>query len=580
MTRGDEIVRGTSLAALFARGELDRVLALHLRSAARADDDRAAVVGAYAWTGRLDEAQAQHAAFSRRATAGYREVARCWLVVGLCHAGRLAAARRLARSADDDPALPADSPLRFYRRYARAFVAYFAGRMEACRRAARRALRAAVAGELPFGQLLAHDLLAHATFALGGLREARRLLATAIRVAADLNLVGNRLNLMVTEGVFAVTADPRDDGAVTALAALLHHDELRYFARRHGHAALAIAAALRGDLAGARAHMAAADAAAVGDDPRAGVRAGLARACLAAVSGERTTAAAELTTALDLALRRRHLDLVAEAGFLHRLLLGQALAPVPARLERADAVRLAWARGGEAAPADGAGGDALFALACRLAGAPPTAWAERGLVGLAALSLPAGDVIGVVGDAMVLRSGAAVTYRPAGTELAGRILAALAGGPRSKAVLVRALWGVRTYHPRLHDGTLYTAVSRLRRAWGAQGSWLETTLEGYRLRPGVQVVALPAEPGPDAVDEPAEPLPTAAGPLPAPAARPATLDERLVAAATAGPLTCAEAARAAGVSPSTALRGLRTLVAAGRLTRVGRGAGTRYAIGS
>lgn len=39
MTRGDEIVRGESLAALFARGDLDDVLARHLRRPARSAGD-------------------------------------------------------------------------------------------------------------------------------------------------------------------------------------------------------------------------------------------------------------------------------------------------------------------------------------------------------------------------------------------------------------------------------------------------------------------------------------------------------------------------------------------------------------
>jgi hypothetical protein len=570
MTRGDEIVRGESLAALFARGDLDEVLARHLRRPARTDEDRAAVVGAYAWSGRLDEARAQHEVFAAHAgDAAYGEVARCYLVIGLCHAGKLGAARRLWRAGKDEP-LPASSPLWFHRRYARAFIAYFAGRMERCRLSARRALRVAVTSGNAFGQLLANDLLAHAMFHLGRAREGQRLLRSATHLSAELNLAVNYLNVMVASHVFAVTTDPADAAANAALVRLLRHGELRYFARRHGHAALAISACLRGDLAAAREQMELAAAASVGEDARGAVRLAAAQACVAAISGERDEAERMFVRALDVAFRRRHIDLFAETAFLRRLVLGVALAPadVPPVAARSDIARLAWARGDDGAADAAQHGDALLARARALAGAPPLRWIDAGLAGLAAVALPPGKVIGVAGDAVVIRSDTAVSHMRATSDVTARLLACLAHGPQSKARLVRELWGLRTYHPRLHDGTLYTAVSRLRRAWGAQGAWLEKTLDGYQLQAGVTVVELAPATGTTAVPGVAA---TSAEPL---------LPERLVAvAARPGGVTCAEAAQACGVSASTALRALRALVAAGRMERVGSGSGTKYAPG-
>lgn len=559
MTRGDEIVRGETLAALFARGDLDEVLARHLRQSAHGASDRAAVVGAYAWSGRLDEALAQHDVFLEAPTGrdpAYAEVARCWLVIGLCHAGKLGAARALWRSGGDAGG--------FYHRYARAFIAYFGGRMERCRRAARRALRIAVTDGNAFGQLLANDLLAHALFHLGRARDGRRLLASATHLSAELNLEANYLNVMVASRVFAVTTRPGDAEAVAALVALLRHGELRYFARRHGHAALSIAACLRGELAEARAQLEL--AAEVGEDARAAVRLAAARACLAAVSGERAAAAAGFGEALARAAARRYVDLFAETAFLRRLTLGTALAAdeLPAAAARSDIARLAWARGagGDPGVAD-EHGDTLLALARRTR--EPRAWLDAGLAGLAAAALPPGKVIGVATDGALIRSETAATWVPSTSEVTARLLAGLARGPQSKARLVRELWGIATYHPRLHDGTLYTAVSRLRRSWGAQGAWLEKTIDGYQLQLGVAVVPLLAG--------------VAGAPVPEPAAR-LGLPERLVSvAARRGGVTCAEAARACGVSPSTALRALRQLVADGRLERVGSGSGTKYAPG-
>ena len=68
-TATDEILAGRSLTARFARGEIDQVIAAHVRRPATDDADRAAVVGAYAWSGRLDEARALHARFAARAAA-------------------------------------------------------------------------------------------------------------------------------------------------------------------------------------------------------------------------------------------------------------------------------------------------------------------------------------------------------------------------------------------------------------------------------------------------------------------------------------------------------------------------------
>lgn len=564
MTSSDEIVRGTSLVALFARGELDRVIAAHLRAPAATSGDRAAVVGAYAWSGRLDEALALHDSFlAADATDAYREDASAQLVIGLCHAGRLRGARRRVRDADSIP-LPADSPAWYHRWYAQAFVAYFRGRMRRCRRAARQALRAATAAGHAFGQLLAHDLLAHAALHRGRAGEAARLLAHASHLAGELNLADNYRNLLVTRRIVAVTIEPRDDAAAAALAALVPDETLRYFVRRHGHWALAIAAAVRGDLARARAEMAAAASLAIGADARAAVRLHAARGGLAAIEGDRAAAVRELGVALARAQRSRHLDLYAEAAFLHRLVLDEPVVPRGAAA-RADLVRLAWARGDDV----DAGDDVLLGLARdRERARGPQAWIDAGLPGLAAIALPPGDAIGVLAGGVLLRSAQAVTYVPATSEITGRLLTALARGPRRKAELVKELWGLGVYHPHLHDGTLYTAVSRLRRAWGAQGAWVERTVDGYQLARGVALVTLDAGAGGGDGDD----APTA------PSARAThTLHDRLVAAVTDEGITCAEAARAARVSSSTALRALRELVSGGQVIRVGGGSQTRYA---
>ncbi len=551
----DEILAGRSLAARFARGELEQVIAAHIRKPATADAERAAVVGAYAWSGRLDEARALHARFDGRAAATYREPARCWLAVGLCHAGDLAAARGLLAAARATP-LPLGDGLRYYRLHARAFVAYFRGRMARSIRLGRRALRVAIAHDNAFGQLLSNDLLGHACVHLGMVRRGQRLLGGAALLAAELGLSHNRLNLMAAQHIIAVGAAPDDDDAVASLTRLLREPNLGFFTRRHGHIALAIAGALRGDLIMADDARRAAAGFAVLADSRGKVRARCAEACVAAVRGERDAARRAFAAAIRLAERGRHVELQAEVGFLQRLLLDACL-PSSSAAARRDGARWRWAHGATLAPeAEHLDDDLLLAAV--------TGRLPRALAGLAAAALPPGDVIALSTDAVVVRGRDGVTAMPAPPSASARLLIELGRGPRSRAELVAAMYGIKGYHPAIHNGALYTAVSRVRRAFGVQGDWIESTSDGYRLRPGVQVVVRDAD--------------AAATAVATPVASNAMTPRQKALAATAGSdgATCAEVARRCGMSPSTALRILRDLVSDGQVRRLGSAAQTRY----
>ena len=561
MTTSEEILRGQTLAALFARGALPDIIARHLRNAASSAEDCAAVVGAYAWSGRLDEALAQHHAFaSEHRTQTYRELANCYLVIGMCHAGELTRARTALATWLQAP-LVVDSALHFYRRHARAFVAYFVGRMARCTRHAKHALAIAVTHRNAFGQLLANDLLGHAAFHLGNVRHGQRLLGHAIHLAAELNLGENHLNMLSASRVLAVVARPAHAVSVVELTKILRESELGYFAKRHGYAALSIAASLRGEIALAREmrQLASEYAAGDGDDARSRIRLLVADACQGAALGCAPRATEQFADALDLARRGRHVDLFAEAAFLRRLVLGVIVneRECSTAIARADIARLCWARG-DAPDPDANVDDDLLAIAQRAGNNDPAA---LGLLGLLGATFPAGNIVGISPAAIAVRSSTAVTWLAAPSNVTVALLTALASGPRSKAELVKALWGLRVYHPAIHNGALYTAVSRVRRAWGAQGIWIENTTNGYQLAPGVTVIQL--EPG--------------AAALPQPTRQAVSLADTL--AACANPpdgVTCADAARANGLSPSTALRVLRQLVSSGQLKRVGKGSATRF----
>jgi hypothetical protein len=102
-------------------------------------------------------------------------------------------------------------------------------------------------------------------------------------------------------------------------------------------------------------------------------------------------------------------------------------------------------------------------------------------------------VFGILGqDCAILERGEAV-YRGKGvTQQMTALLTALGQGERSKADLVRAIWGYQ-YHPLRHDPLIFQAVSRVRELLGSRSHWVESTATGYRLWPEVRVVSLRSE---------------------------------------------------------------------------------------
>lgn len=73
------------------------------------------------------------------------------------------------------------------------------------------------------------------------------------------------------------------------------------------------------------------------------------------------------------------------------------------------------------------------------------------------------------------------------TSLTRKTLLALLQGAATKKQLIEKVWGY-AYDPLRHDPLVYNAITGLRRALGASGSWVETTDEGYRLPADVRTI--------------------------------------------------------------------------------------------
>lgn len=541
---------------------------LELTSAADAQAEIPAEIGALALSGRLDEARSSLAAFLREAEdTEQRTQARFFVVAGLCHAGQAGQALRLVRSSLED--LPgSDTRTRFWIWQGLAIVRYFQGRFDRARAAGRRALGSAVQASFPYARVLALDLLAHILVHTGDLHAGLRLLSQAADLAETLGYASNTVTLRTSAVVHELEYLLRDiDAGIAAVTAALERVEVSYFTKRSGLIVLAKAWALKGDAVRARAALAEARRIALpGSDRRGKSRWLGGQALVTALSAGRDAARPILEEARRAA--DGHAPLLAELAFIGTLFVAEpdmdevrvlAEATGMARARVAEA----WARGIERPPAATAE-DGLCRTLLRCGAVSPFArleiLVEEGLLGLVpwALGSEPGLRLILLGERMISEHRGDVTLGPAPPGPSRRVLTALATGYRSREELAETVWGLGRYLPHKHSAVINTAISRLRGSLAEPG-WIVTDDDGYHLAPGVEVVA------------PATPISTDAA-EPPPSDEEATL-LRLLAQRSC---SSADAARALGVSPSSALRVLRRMVDDGRVRRLGSGRATRY----
>jgi hypothetical protein len=73
------------------------------------------------------------------------------------------------------------------------------------------------------------------------------------------------------------------------------------------------------------------------------------------------------------------------------------------------------------------------------------------------------------------------------TSLHRKIFKALEKGAVSKETLFQQAWGMQ-YDPLRHDTVIYAGITSIRKLLGEKSHWLETIEDGYRWRPGFEIV--------------------------------------------------------------------------------------------
>jgi hypothetical protein len=533
------------------------------------------VIGSLALLGRVDEAHALATRTMHDASTPpeVRVEVVFFAVVGACHTGRYAEAlqwtRRLAAQARDP-----EPRTRFFVYQGIALLRYFTSRMDAARRASKRALHEAVLSGFAFGRLLALDLRGHVLVQRGEVNAGLRVLDQAASLAGTLGAEGHRAAIESAKLAYQNRHGRRDETLEAALSEVAASTVDNLYAHRAAWHELAFRAALVGDAERARealergAELALADA-----DYRARARYFTTHAFVSRLDRRPDDVGSALRNAAAALVGRDDRVLFAEVA-LWDAWLGAGtidmLHDVAHRLARSTGTFFARVneslRGGEPL---GLAEEEESPLWGTLAGrAPRQERAERAIARGWLGTLP--TLFGVTSGRHVFFVGEHVVVDDRGSlTLIGRLpghgralLEALASAERSKESLVAEVWKVPRYAPHLHDAVVHTAIARLRRALGPAQEWLRTTPSGYALdavdlvSSGVVVEAAPSEASGEGESDP--------------------LEERVLGAIGKGHERVPELASALDVSAATVLRRLRALQAQGRVVREGSGKGTRY----
>ncbi len=566
---------------LFYEGCYDRILAATLRT--QAGDLNPFVVGALAFSGRLDEAEITGRLILSDETRDEVDAVavRFFLCAGACHAGLLGKALKWAKS--NIGALGAPNPRsRFFGYQGLGLVRYFEGRMARSRRFTLRALSAAIEAQFPYGRLLALDLRGHALVQTGQVFSGLRLLQQAEHLAADLGFVANAQTIQVAEQVYRLRYRvPSPGDALARLEQLARSPSVSFFARRNALLELVWQHAFRSDVPTAELCLNEAARIALPDEDRRGrVRGLLARAVLLMLSEGRVAAVPYLEEARRIAqedpsLRVEVLFVEAAVVRAERPGIASELGHLAHKtgIDRARiAQELALGSRSTCLPLE----DRLGELLLNLPSMPPEMrvvhLVHEHLAGLVpwSLNLNPGRRIYLTETSLLTEDHGRLSVHKHPSRPSVRVLRELATGPKTNAELMSSVWNLSSYSPSRHDPTLHTAVARLRAGLAPNGEWILTTDRGYQLASDVELVLVGDRLQVYAMGTVGDEVE-----LESVSERESHILEILGRRRAASSTELAEDLR---VSDATALRSLRALVATGKLHRTGRGKGTRYSL--
>ncbi len=592
----------TEIARWFYAGRYDDIVSrTHDAGGGFGAVELAFVVGALTFVGRLDEAEACLAGWVARGVEidhRTRAAARFFLGLAATRAGNFdrGSALLVAEAFSDRHA--ADPWVRAFVFQGLALQCYFVGRYPGAARHALRALQSAHEAGVLYVAMLGTDLRGHALCQMGHLQRGITLLEQAKGQAQRLGLTNNAFAVDTSIAIYATRFDPHGE-ALARVEALLRRRSHDSYSRRALLIELSVQYALRGRRREASEAMVASGHDALRNDSRRGKVASLLARLWVTRWQEGVAACAPLIAQVGPLLEPRDLGFRAELlGF--DLLVARAEGDQDREQRVADELR-AIARTSQHVAARAALGQ--FALA-----GPATAFDEDtvtpilravvhrdtgALARIVALGLhgvipellglqPGRRIILIPGeDLLLLEDHGEVVVRqrpPRWCPLLLRILA----GHASKQRIVEGLWGLKAYHPELHDPPVRTTIHRLRTYLAPFGAWIEVGDDGYRTAVPVHVVSGALSlPEPmlllDEGEVPSLDTPRAATVVAnRPPPREAPVDIVLQRLTEVEEATVAQLARAVELSASTVLRALRELVERRLVVRVGFARATRY----
>jgi hypothetical protein len=599
----DAVVGDTALATRFFAGRYAEVIATTYDSGQEiAAADVGFVVGALTFVDRVDDARGAFEIWRARAgaMADSRTLAACRFFLGLAaaragyfdRAYALLIAEGFRARHDPDP-------------WSRALVfqglacqCYFTGRYPGAAAHALRALQAAHEANFVYAVMLATDMRGHSLVQMGQLQRGIALLEQANKQARRLGMTNNAYAVDTSIATYVTRFVPHVE-ALDRVEGLLRRRAHDSYTRRALLTEAAVQRALRGQRSAAVEALEAADRDALRGDTRRGkVASLLARLWVTrwqhgpASCRELVAHASELIEPRDVAFRAELLGfeiLVARAGG-DAGRVARALDQLRTMLRTTHHfyARAALGQFDSERRAGAFDEDAVTPLLRAVADRDETALSRIVSIGLLGaipelLGLTPGRRMILIPseDLLLLEDHGNVIVRHRPPRWCPVLLRILASGDASKERIVAGLWGLRAYHPELHDPPVRTTIHRLRTFLQPYVSWIEVSDTGYRTTVPVHLVAGAEVPV-------ADPAPLwEEGEVPVLGAQREPRSAR--AAVELGPrqlvyqrlhevdrASVPELARALELSSSTVLRALRALIADRQVESAGFARATRY----
>ncbi|CAN5806876.1 hypothetical protein BH11MYX2_BH11MYX2_31140 [soil metagenome] len=508
-------VGDTPLAKIFYAGRYAEVVARSFDTGNVGAADVAFAVGALTFLDRVDEAQA---AFEGAKNKDARTIAACRFFLGLAASragyfdrGSLLLVREaFSARHDEDPWIRA---LVFQ---GLAAQCYFTGRYRGAAAHALRALQAAHEAKFLWAAMLGTDMRAHSLVQMGQLQRGIAMLEQAGRQAQRLGMANNAFAVETSIATYVTRFSPTPD-ALARIESLLEQRSHDSYSRR----ALLTEAAVQRALRGRRDEAVEAIEAADKDALRGDTRRGRASSLLARLWVTRwrygAAACAELVEAARELIEPRDVTFRAELlGF--DVLVARALGDEARARKSLDALRELWRTTHHFAAKAALGQfemvgatsafeeDALAPVLRAVAQHDATALSRivgQGLHGALPELLglaPGKRIVLIPGEDLVLledHGNVLVRQRP--PRWCPVLLRILASGDSSKERIVEGLWGLKAYHPEIHDPPVRTTIHRLRSFLQPYGNWIEVGDAGYRTTVPVHLISsieLPEEKAP------------------------------------------------------------------------------------